>query len=107
MAATAFNDTLTKIMGELQFQFNESGGWTPENCPTPSVELLAMAHNLHRARANYVNFPGEEGKKRVLDAIRIVTAMGFRCLKNHGCPPRKGLSSPRAEKSHGKEKDTS
>lgn len=100
--ATDFNNVLQQLMNELKFQFDETGGWTQENAPKLSVEILAMEHNLHRARANYVNFQDE---KRALEYIRIVTAMGFRCLKNNGCPPRFEEPSEPERVSNGKEKD--
>lgn len=55
--------------------------------PSRSVpaEILMMLKYLSDAAAAWTH---EATDEKALDAIRKVTAMGHRCLENHGCPER-------------------
>lgn len=53
------------------------------------AELVLMQVYLNKAANDFVDYKGDE---KALHQIRKVVALGVRCLENHGCPRRVGVS---------------
>lgn len=54
--------------------------------PSVEAELLLMEEYLLKSRTACSTSPD---KSDVLDVLRKVVGIGFRCFENHGCPERK------------------
>lgn len=52
-------------------------------------EIVMMRQYLNKAEQEWTSNPGKIGDEKTLHQIRKVTAMGVRCLENHGAPERK------------------
>lgn len=59
--------------------------WNHKGKPSVEAELLMMEEYLLKARTAWTTSPD---KLQVLDVLRKVVGIGFRCFENHGCPNR-------------------
>lgn len=60
--------------------------WDHKGNPSVEAELLLMEEYLLKARTAWTTCPGNS---EVLEVLRKVVGVGFRCFENHGCPKRK------------------
>ena len=74
------------IMGERKYQdAQQEDGRFQIAVHTVGEELLLMKVYLDKAMAKYAKYYGDS---TALHAIRKVTALGVRCMENHGALPR-------------------
>ena len=77
------------IKGEREYQDEQQeDGRFEKEVHTVGEEILLMKVYLDKAMAKYAKYYGDAP---ALHAIRKVTALGVRCMENHGALPREEL----------------
>jgi hypothetical protein len=73
------------VQTERSYQELGKTAWNHQGYPSIEAELLLMEEYLLRARTAWST---SSDKNEVLDVLRKVVGVGFRCFENHGCPKR-------------------
>lgn len=76
---------------EMRIQRDGSTSLPPGQPHTPEEFILYMEHYLQLARETASTVWGSEAKKKTMDVLRKVTALGVAAIEANGCPRREGF----------------